>query len=210
MKCIKCGKKAGYRIQNNHLCQTCFSRTIEKRVRKELRLKRLIKKNDQILVLDDGSLNAQTSIYLLKKIIKGLPANIRTKKKKYSVLGGIINSTYNKIIIPWTLDHEIYYYLECLLNGKCPHYLGHYKLGNKLYIKLLLPITQEESKTYAEINKVSFKTPGTIRLSTQFSLDELEKEFPEIKYSLYQATQQLKKIYKDKEIKKKNAERNNK
>ncbi|MBD3310184.1 hypothetical protein GF351_03115, partial [Candidatus Woesearchaeota archaeon] len=73
MRCTRCRKNQA-KVHIKHLgdlCSRCFSRVIEKRVRKELRLKELIAKDDRILVVDDKSTEYHVSGHLLKNIIKG-------------------------------------------------------------------------------------------------------------------------------------------
>ena len=75
MKCIKCSGKAEI-SSLKHIgpaCRSCFLKIIEKRVRKELRLNSQIKKNDKILIIDNGTKESAVGEFLLKSIIKDLP-----------------------------------------------------------------------------------------------------------------------------------------
>ena len=87
-----------------------ISRIIEKRVRKEIRINKLISKNDTILIIDDGSYKFKISQKLLKNIVQDMPVTIEIKKTKY-ILGDNFDSKWNKIIIPWNLDDENEYFL---------------------------------------------------------------------------------------------------
>ena len=86
-----------------------ISRIIEKRVRKEIRINKLISKNDTILIIDDGSYKFKISQKLLKNIVQDMPVTIEIKKTKY-ILGDNFDSKWNKIIIPWNLDDENEYF----------------------------------------------------------------------------------------------------
>ena len=83
---------------------------IEKRIRKELRIKKLIKKNDKLLIIDDNSYDSKNLMYLIKNIIGNLPVDIKVKKGKY-VPGKKINFK-GKVIVPWNLDDEISLFLK--------------------------------------------------------------------------------------------------
>ena len=74
--CARCGKKMQL-ISLPHIknvCQSCFARMIEKRVRKYVRKNKIFRKNDRLLVIDD------LSFFLVKSIIKGMPSRIFMKK----------------------------------------------------------------------------------------------------------------------------------
>jgi len=188
MKCVKCNKEGNISVQNLTACEKCFQKIIEKRVRKEIRLKKLISKNDNILIINDGSAEFFVSERLLKNIIKDLPVEIKVKKQKYK-LGDTITGKYNKIIIPWNADLEDEYFLSNLFGNKKPKYAGHYKIKDKTYLKLLLTVLQAEVEIFADILKLKFKTRKKSNIGIM--LNELEKEYPEVKFSLLKSSQEL-------------------
>ncbi|MBN2423225.1 hypothetical protein JXB41_08435 [Candidatus Woesearchaeota archaeon] len=196
MKCLKCNKKSCIKISTNYFCKNCFTEVIQKRIRKELRITRVIKKNDKILIIDDGSYNSKNSVYLLKGTLKNLPCEISIKKSHYKI-GKKIKTNANKIIIPWNLDDECEYFLYCFFNNKKPKYLGHYKLDKKLYIKLLLNVTDSESRKFADIKKFKYKKQKKEKSLINECLDVLEKEHPETKYSLLRSIEEIKKVYNE-------------
>jgi hypothetical protein len=55
----------------NHYCDSHFLELMEKRVRKNLRVNRLIDVNKEYLLIDDGSSEAKITEYFLNKIFKG-------------------------------------------------------------------------------------------------------------------------------------------
>ncbi|MBN2367899.1 hypothetical protein JXC34_02695 [Candidatus Woesearchaeota archaeon] len=191
MRCVKCGKPSELKVQNLEACESCFIKIIQKRVRKELRLNRLIKKNDRILVIDDSSAESKASEYLLKDIIKNLPVKITVKKISYN-LGEELNGDYDKIIIPWNADKEDEYFLHAVFQNKDAPYLGHYKLGKKTYVKLLLPVLHDEVILYAKSKKFKFKKDEK-KSYVSGLLDKLEKEYPEVKFSLLKSTIEIRK-----------------
>ncbi len=189
MKCVKCGKKAEIKVQNQMACKDCFLQIIQKRVRKELRIKEPIERNDKILIIDDGSAGAKLSEYLFRDIIKDLPVEIVVKKMKYE-LGKKVAGKYDKLIIPWSTDYEDEYFLECLFTGKKPNYLGHYTLEDKRYIKLLIQVTDQETKDFADIKKMYYQIKKKDSQVTRF-LTKLEEEYPSIKFSLLNSIRYL-------------------
>ena len=188
MKCIKCSKKANVKVQNLNSCENCFLDIIQKRVRKELRINKLIRKNDKILIIDDGSPEFYINDYLLKNIIKGLPVVIKIKKLKY-VLGKEVKGNFNKIIIPWNADKEDEYFLGCVFENQKTPYLGHFKLREKNYIKLLLPVLRSEIEEFAKIKK--FAINKQVKTYVSEMMDQLETEYPEIKFSLLKSSKQI-------------------
>lgn len=190
MRCIKCAKPATYSIQNNPYCRFCFPTVIEKRIRKYVRLNKLIKKGDKILIFCDSTYNSKNTLLLFDRIIKNLPIKIDTITDNYSIGQKVNQNKYNSIIFSWTLDDEINYFLECVLNNIPPKFLGNYSIKDTRYIKFLLPILDKESKDYAKINGLKCKARAKHPLSTLF--DTMEERYPEIRYSIFKTSQQLK------------------
>ncbi len=184
-KCVKCGKPASVVVQNLYACKDCFLKIIEKRVRKEIRVNKLIKKNDKILIIDNSSPEFLVGEYLLKKIIKGLPAEISVKKSPYTI-GKEFNGSFNKIIIPWNADMEDEYFLKSIFENKKAAYIGHFSIRGRLYIKPLINVLSREIIEFCKIkglkanglNKKKQKSP------VFDMLEDLESEYPEIKFSL--------------------------
>ena len=191
MNCVKCKNKATVKVQNLNACEDCFVKIIEKRVRKELRINKLIQKNDKILLIDDGSAEYYISNYLLPRIIKDLPVTITTTKTTFE-LGKYVKGKYDKVIVPWNTDKEDEYFLNCVFENKEMPYLGHYKIKNKTYVKLSLPVLQSEVETFARIKKFKFKNQNK-KSTVSERVDELEKEYPEIKFSLLKSSREISK-----------------
>ena len=189
MKCVKCKNKAEIKVQNLEVCSSCFLKIIQKRVRKEIRLKRLIRENDSILVIDDGSAESQVSLYLLKSIVKNMPVSISTRKESYR-LGDEIRSENNKIIIPWNADKEDEYFLGCIFDSRKPVYIGHFRLKGKTYIKPLLPVLHREAEIFASIKNFRYRKKEETSAVSEM-LDRLEEEYPEIRFSLLKSTREV-------------------
>ncbi len=68
----KCGKKTYFRreYEGTELCEKCFVRSIEKKVKKNIRINNLISKNDKICVAISGGKDSTACLYILNEIIK--------------------------------------------------------------------------------------------------------------------------------------------
>jgi tRNA(Ile)-lysidine synthase TilS/MesJ len=192
MKCVKCRAEATVHLDNLDSCRGCFQKIIQKRVRKEIRIKSLIVKGDKILVLDDGSAEAKLAVYLLKEIIKGLPVKIEQKKGKY-VIGEEIKGNYDKIILPWNADKEGEYLLRCFFEKKKPLYLSNFGIKGKKYIKPLVHVMHKEAAEFCRIKKIKFTDNKETSLASEM-ISKLQKQYPEIVFSLVKSSEELKKI----------------
>lgn len=188
--CIKCKKsKALVNLPHiKNLCNNCFTKIIEKRIRKYVRINKIFRKNDKILVIDD------LSFFLVKSIIKDLPAKIFLKNmgiddlSKSTVKNKIKKEKINKIIIPWTIEDEANLFLNNLFSKKN-------KKINKKFIKLLMTITDKEAGLFAKINKLNFKENKKNK-DIKNMLDSIEEKYPETKFSLLKSIKQMKEITK--------------
>ena len=94
--------------------------------------------------------------------------------------------------MPWNADLEDEYFLSCIFQNKEIEFLGHYKIDNKTYVKLFLPVLSSEVEVFAKIKKLDFKK-NTKKSITQDMMDKLEKEYPETKFSLLSSAEQFRK-----------------
>ena len=183
MECIKCRKKAGISLRHiGSVCKSCFLKIVEKRVRKELRTKKLIRKNDRILVVDNGSKEFAVGHYLLKNIIKNLPVKIAKIKTNKAILPKTTKK-YDKVIIPWSLDDEAEDFLNALFNSKKQ------TKSSKKAIKLLMNISDEEIGLFAKIKKFKYRKRKKSKIKQM--LDMLEKRYPGYKFSLLNSIKAL-------------------
>lgn len=170
MRCVKCKRKK--QLINlaslEPLCKDCFCKVIEKRIRKKIRLNKLFKKGDRILIEDE------LSFFLVKKIIKDLPVKLFLRKSNKA----------NKKVIKWTLDDKLLVFLKNMFFGK--------KLKKQKQISILDVITDNEALMFSRINKIKFK-PNTKDKNIANMLNSLEKKYPEIRFSLSRSISELKK-----------------
>ncbi len=191
MKCVKCNAQATIHLENLDVCRGCFQKIIQKRVRKEIRIKKLIEKDDIILLIDDGSAEAKLSIYLLKETIN-LPVKIDVKKKSY-MLGEEIKGKYTKIVIPWNADKEGEYLLNCFFEKEKPEYLMHFRIKTKTYLKPLVHVMHKEIAEFCKIKDFKFTEKKYVTAGSDM-INKLQKEYPEITFSLVKSAEELKKV----------------
>jgi hypothetical protein len=192
MKCVKCNGKATIHLDNLDACNGCFQKIVQKRVRKEIRINKLIEKSEKLLIIDDGSAEAKLMCSLIKEIIRDLPVFIDIKKSRYE-LGMEQKGKYDKVIIPWNANKEGEYLLNCFFDGKKPKYLSHFKLKEKRYIKPFIHVMHKEIVEFCKIRKIRFKEIKTGSMVSEM-IDKLQKEYPEITFSLVRSSEELKKI----------------
>jgi len=138
--------------------KSSFCRTIEKRVRKSLRLDKLFKKNDIIYVKDP------LSRFFIDKIVGELPKKFTKDSKKAT-----------KIVIKYTMDDKCDAFIEKLF----------YKKEKKALkgISVLESITDKEALLFARYNNIKF-TPNKKNERTKDMLDKLENLYPQTRFSL--------------------------
>lgn len=169
-KCVKCkkNKKLVHLPSLEPVCSGCFCAIIEKRIRKRIRLNKLFKKGDRILVKDE------LSFFLVKRIIKDLPVKLFRKSNK--------NGKMSKIVTKRTIDDKLSDYLENIFFGR--------KMGKNRRTSILDVITDNEALMFSKINKIKFK-PNKKDLVLVNMLDRLEKKYPEIRFSLSKSVSEL-------------------
>ena len=183
-KCNKCGKNTV--LYHRDFCRPCFQKIIEKRIRKYVRLNKMFSKNDNILVIGD------LTEHLLKGILKDLPVNI-TKKNFASPFSKQVKdfakkNKINKIVIPWTLDNEIEYFLDNWTHKKTTYDLFGEMKG---YVKLFKPVMEEELEKFAKIKRIKFRAAKKNHL-----LDKIEKQYPGSKFGMANSIEEMKGIFK--------------
>ena len=178
MGCYICKRKAAYSQQKGReICNECFCKLIEKRVRKYARINKLFRKEDRILVIGD------VNKYLVESIVKDLPVKLffRAKEDKNFAKKNKIN----KIFIEYTLDDEVNDFLNSVFKGKKEKKL------DKKHIRLLRVATDEEVELFAKIKKLRFK-PNKKDPFVKMLIDKLHKEHPSAKYTLLKNIRELK------------------
>lgn len=181
MACYKCKKPA--RISLGHfpgkLCDSCFPKLIEKRVRKVIRTKKLFSKADKVMILDDGSKEVKVIQYLIQSIVPYLKLDISVQKINDRFMASIAKRGY-KVILPWNLDNEVEYFFSMLFTKM--------DFKKTKTIKLLRNVSQEEIEIFASIKKIKGKTTKPYNKEINAMLNNLEKDHPDIKFSILKSS----------------------
>jgi hypothetical protein len=181
MKCYLCSKTAKIKQQKGRaVCNECFVRLIEKRIRKYTRLNKIFRLGDKVLVRGD------LSRYFIESIAKNLP--IRSYFNGRGDKNFIKKNKINKVIVEFTIDDQVNLFLESLFGNKSMKSI-------KSNISLLKVITDKEAKLFAKIKKLKFKENKKNKNVQKF-LDEMEKRDPGAKYRILKNINILKAILK--------------
>jgi len=190
------------------LCKGCFCKLIERRVKKEIRSKKLINEKEKILLLDNHSKEAKISESILNTTYNNRLNLIKVKVNNFK-LGSLGNKTkeiikkskIKQVIIPWNLDNEITYFTENLFNKGNFKFLGNFKQNKILYIKLLRNVLESECLLFAKCRKFKFKKKtedDKYKKEIKSMLDKINKKHAETKFSLLKSIEPLVPILKGK------------
>ena len=159
-------------------CNHCFSRMIEKRIRKNARINKIFSKGDKILAMDD------MNKYLIKEIIKELPVTIYKRKKVDEAF--IKKNKINKIATIWTMDDEAINTLKEFITRKK-------QKKDKKIIKLLNVASDKELERLAKIHDIRFK-PNKKDKKYSKTIEHMQQKYPDTKEKLLQSKKTLEKI----------------
>ena len=194
MQCTNCTKEAVITISSNPFCRKCFKAICGKRIRRFIRSTEYVKKNDRVLIV------GQLAAAVFKEIVKDLPLKIKTiddnafHSDSLKFINNIKNEGYDRIILPWTAEHECCLFLK-EMTSKNPDFSNLGKtIGNK-FMKLFRSLTEEETIELAKINNLSF-TPRKRDTYTDI-LDKMQKKYPEARFSLLKSIDSLEEALKN-------------
>lgn len=150
---------------------------IEKRVRKDIRLNNPFSKKESVLVIDDSSKESFLTVYLLKKITKGLDLEMDIQKQKD--VNASKTAAYDKIVVPADADDNINQFIERIASGNGAG------RGNKKILSILRTVLDKEvSKAAAKLGYESNETANM--------LDMLEARYPGSKFATLKSINFLK------------------
>ncbi|MFH1399094.1 MAG: hypothetical protein ABIG95_03205 [Candidatus Woesearchaeota archaeon] len=188
MKCSKCNKNGvdlSKAFLAGALCNGCFQKQVEKRVRKFARVNRIFQKNQKILILDDGSVNAAITACIMRKLLIYIPHTSTVRKTGFEKIKfkGKPYPQFDRIVVPWSLDKEIEMFLKGLFCDSTHIY------SDKRIVKLLCNVTQEEISLLSNINNL--KQRKTIPYDREICrmVDTLQKRNPEVRFCLLKSLQ---------------------
>tara|TARA_Y100000034_G_scaffold39094_2_gene48182 strand:+ start:22673 stop:23218 length:546 start_codon:yes stop_codon:yes gene_type:complete len=181
MKCHNCSATAKYKFTDKRLCARCFCKVVEKRLRKYLRLSKCITKGDKVYVDSD------VCKYFIDKIITFPITKVKVGKKGTTIKE--ITKKVDKMVIPWTLDHECMLFLD-KFSGK--GFDLKMLESDKKIVKLFLTIDEASLIDFCKINKIKYDKIKNNKVKNK--IDKLVEKYPEIKYSLGKSIGVLKNI----------------
>lgn len=160
--CIKCGLELYYQ----NLCRKCFCNSIEKKVSKEVTSK--LKKDDVILVINDGSDLSRLNWHFLKLFSEKVPCCIaydnldkivkkteRTDEKSKNTETSIkLNILNVKVITPENMDDELRRFLNSLEKGDLKKFLE--TENSSKTINILRTLSEQECYHYARARKMKY------------------------------------------------------
>lgn len=198
--CHKCQTRDVY---FSDFCKACFCELLERRLKKHHGQQGLIQKND-VLYVDNDLVE-----YFLKRLFSMPLTIVRTLKT---------NMKPTKRVRAWTMDHELEYFLDQLINK------GAISAKEKPGVKFFLAVTKAELEAYTTAKKIDLpedlkpepakeliKPSGLVgipgsggdfvplsQIQTPADiLNELEKRHKETRHSLMKSVEQLKMIIKE-------------
>jgi len=163
-KCRLCGVTKNFEHLGRDICEKCFVRLIEKRVKKSLG--RIFSKGNKVLVVGD------LAEYFLRKSVKNLPLKIVKRKEIPSDV-----SNFDKIVVEETIDDVDAEFLSGFFSKQFVF------KKNKKIIKILKSITDEEAVKFAEIKGVGFEVKKENKAIKEF-LKKISKKHPEVRFNL--------------------------
>ncbi|MBW2970586.1 hypothetical protein KY320_00335 [Candidatus Woesearchaeota archaeon] len=178
MKCFRCNKKAAivdFKHLPGEMCSGCFARLIEQRVRKQMRTTDWFKAHDKILILDDGSVNASVSEYLLERILKDVPKELKVVKRLPKRVSKNV-----KVVVPWSIDLEVEEFLHAMFEGV--------NLKQEREIRLLRNVAEEEIILFAKLKKLKGKRIKATFPEIREMIAELSKTYPGARFSLLKSS----------------------
>ncbi len=173
-KCYLCGVTKTFKHLDRFVCNRCFVRLIEKRVKKGL--SRVFSKDEAVLVIGD------LAEYFFDLIMKDFPIR-KIKRKKIPV----DVSKFDRVVIEETMDDVDAEFLS-----------GFFSAGFKIkkdgkIIKILQSITDEEAVWFAKIKKINFKLSDKNKTIKEF-LKKISVKHPEVRFNLLKNVKEMEKI----------------
>ncbi len=174
MKCSRCDSKAATSFKHlGPLCRRCFCSAIEKRVRKNVRLRKPFSKGDRIICV--GDLNG----YLVRSIIGDMPAEIRyVKTSPKSFPKG------SKLMIPMTIDDYISERLFAIFNSKPV------SRQKKNMISIVDVMTDDEAAAFCSFKGLMFR-PAKKDKALMKIVDAMQEKYAETKFALRKTLEEI-------------------
>ncbi len=169
MVCKNCKKEPYF----ENLCRNCFTKSFEKKSRKEIR--GIFEKDSKIYIESNNDSNT----YALNKFLNSLGHPLKYTSKKVA----------NFILIPWSLENEVLDFLEHFLMGDIN------KIKKDIGMRVFKNLTQKEIDLYAISKGYKSKAKKLIHISSiSKMIEELELKYPGIKKAVLNGVKEYKAI----------------
>lgn len=152
---------------------------IEKKIRREIRIKKLIQKNDIILILDQKDSQTQAIYHILKETIKDPSVKIQ-KVKKIPKL-----SEKKKLVSTNTIEKESEEYIKEFVDDKTRK--------EENIIKPLIRIKEEECDFYCERKQIKYEKTKTKISPVREFINRIQNKYSQTFNSVIKTEEQLKK-----------------
>jgi DNA-directed RNA polymerase subunit RPC12/RpoP len=167
MKCLHCNNEANIvQADKTYLCDRCFAKMIEKRVRKDIRINKLFRKNDRVLVVGD------IAFYFVNKI-NYMP--IKIFKRNEIDNNFVKKNKINKIVVQDSLDDVINIGLKSVF--------GNRKIKKSKDIIVFRTVTDKELSMFAKIIGMKFKENKKDKKIQDF-INKVEDVYSDTKYKI--------------------------
>ncbi len=175
MRCA-CGSKATVFPKYTRLtyCGRCFSKLLEKRVKREIRKRGTFSREDIITVEDDGSAVGQACLHLLRQILKDVGCRIT-------------EGDNGKIFIPaWPADSEAAFLISKMAGISCNRPKG---------IHLMTQILISDCEAYCKIHRIKYHNKRNSCGETGSLLSHISNEYPQTIFSIVRSKTKLENWY---------------
>ncbi len=184
MRCKRCEQE----IAKGEFCRRCLVKVVERRVRKDIRLKAGINKGTKILVMDPLSAYFAGNLLPAVEIVRKSASSFGIRQwDSYVYKNSALNDFLNRkgidiAFAPLPMETGPDHYLECLFSGKKPSQPAQGKI-----FPLFSHVSADELELFCRSKKLTFPRFGGYSLGF---LDRMEKSYPGTKASLAKAVKQ--------------------
>ncbi|MEM3370868.1 MAG: hypothetical protein QW471_04215 [Candidatus Woesearchaeota archaeon] len=187
------------------LCYSCFSALLERRCRIDLRRHECLEpllRAERVLLIEQTALEGMAAEQFLHKLNPKLTV-FRTPTKNFSPnqILSIANEKKAKLIaLAWSIERECSLFLKEYLTTRTQKTISQpcLKSSGRLIFKVFRNARIEELKAYLKCEKVKipeFEVPSSDKPIYRM-LSRMERQYPEIKFSLLSSADKLVKIRK--------------
>lgn len=174
MKCASCRKNAVTKLEVTliPLCRDCYCKIIEKRIRKTIRTKKLLKDNEKITLEINGTSASGLLLSFFDEFKKNKQLKIKVRLKNKNASSQIkkfgfekTKRPYGKTISPVLMDDIVIAFIKEVFENKL-------KTDKKGYV--LEKVEKEQAQKYCKYKKIFYKDEDKKNSASLF-IDEIKK-----------------------------------